>query len=126
MNKPTEKMVCPECGNELVLKNGKYGEFYGCSSYPECRYLQKKDATKGVVTKEHKPLDTAYRQYTQSSKPSYNPSSQYVSYAKDLTIAMLNVHVKARELDGKIEPIAVEKLAETATEIIKRIVKEFE
>ena len=29
---------CPRCGGELVLRNGKYGKFYGCSNYPKCRY----------------------------------------------------------------------------------------
>lgn len=27
---------CPRCGGELVLKDGKYGLFYGCSNYPHC------------------------------------------------------------------------------------------
>ena len=27
---------CPECGAEMVLKNGKYGEFFGCSKFPKC------------------------------------------------------------------------------------------
>lgn len=29
---------CPRCGHKLVLRNGKYGQFYGCSNYPRCRY----------------------------------------------------------------------------------------
>lgn len=33
---------CPECGGELVLRSGKYGEFFGCSNYPECRFTKKK------------------------------------------------------------------------------------
>lgn len=27
---------CPECGDFMVIRDGKYGEFYGCSNYPEC------------------------------------------------------------------------------------------
>lgn len=30
--------VCPVCGNELVKRNGKYGEFWGCESFPICKY----------------------------------------------------------------------------------------
>ena len=30
--------VCPRCGGSLRLRNGKYGAFYGCSNYPNCRY----------------------------------------------------------------------------------------
>ena len=33
--------ICPRCGNKLVLKNGKYGEFYGCSNYPKCQFIKK-------------------------------------------------------------------------------------
>lgn len=29
---------CPRCGGKLVLRNGKYGKFYGCNNYPRCRY----------------------------------------------------------------------------------------
>ena len=30
--------ICPKCGGKLVLRNGKYGRFYGCSNYPRCRF----------------------------------------------------------------------------------------
>ena len=33
--------ICPRCGGDLVLRKGKYGEFYGCSNYPNCKF--KKD-----------------------------------------------------------------------------------
>ena len=37
----TEGTICPFCGSELKLKNGKYGQFYGCSNYPRCKYIRK-------------------------------------------------------------------------------------
>lgn len=30
--------LCPRCGGTLLLRHGAYGDFYGCSSFPECRY----------------------------------------------------------------------------------------
>lgn len=30
--------VCPRCGGTLLIRQGKYGSFYGCSNYPKCRY----------------------------------------------------------------------------------------
>ena len=27
---------CPKCDAEMRLRNGRYGEFYGCSTYPKC------------------------------------------------------------------------------------------
>ncbi len=35
--------VCPECGNPLVVRKGRYGEFVACSNYPECKYVKKED-----------------------------------------------------------------------------------
>ena len=35
--------VCPNCGNNLVVRKGKFGEFVACSNYPECKYVQKKE-----------------------------------------------------------------------------------
>lgn len=32
--------ICPRCGANLVVRNGSYGEFLGCSNYPRCRYTR--------------------------------------------------------------------------------------
>jgi len=32
--------VCPKCGCKLVERNGKYGKFYGCSNFPQCRFTK--------------------------------------------------------------------------------------
>lgn len=32
--------VCPLCGGILKKRNGKYGEFWGCSGFPDCRYTK--------------------------------------------------------------------------------------
>lgn len=32
--------ICPRCRGKLILRNGKYGDFYGCSNYPRCRYTR--------------------------------------------------------------------------------------
>lgn len=36
-----EHGICPRCGGKLVLRKGKYGEFWGCSNYPKCRFIKK-------------------------------------------------------------------------------------
>lgn len=36
-----EHGICPRCGGKLVLRNGKYGEFWGCSNYPRCKFIKK-------------------------------------------------------------------------------------
>ena len=32
--------ACPNCGADLVVRTGRFGEFVGCSRYPECDYIQ--------------------------------------------------------------------------------------
>ena len=32
--------ICPRCGGKLILRNGKYGQFYGCSNYPKCKFTK--------------------------------------------------------------------------------------
>lgn len=32
--------VCPRCGNNLMLRTGSKGKFYGCTSFPKCRYTE--------------------------------------------------------------------------------------
>lgn len=34
------KEKCPFCGSELVLRCGKYGQFWGCSTYPKCKFTR--------------------------------------------------------------------------------------
>lgn len=32
--------VCPRCGSLLIKRKGRFGEFWGCSTYPGCRYTR--------------------------------------------------------------------------------------
>jgi len=38
---------CPRCGANLVIKQGRFGEFTACTRYPDCKYVKHK--TTGVV-----------------------------------------------------------------------------
>ena len=49
---PLEKQVkeveladfkCELCGGDVVIRNGKYGQFYACSQYPTCRFTKQKE-----------------------------------------------------------------------------------
>ena len=31
---------CPECKSPVVIRFGRYGKFYACSTFPECRYTE--------------------------------------------------------------------------------------
>ena len=41
---------CPECGNPLALKHGRYGQFTACSNYPQCKYVKRQ--TLGIACPE--------------------------------------------------------------------------
>ncbi len=48
-NVPLEEK-CPECGNHLVKKHGRYGEFIACSNYPTCKFVKRQ--TLGIACPE--------------------------------------------------------------------------
>ena len=31
---------CPKCGNDLIIRWGRYGKFISCSNFPDCRYTE--------------------------------------------------------------------------------------
>ena len=31
---------CPQCGSQLIARFGKYGKFYACRDYPNCKYIK--------------------------------------------------------------------------------------
>lgn len=36
----SETKTCPKCGKPMKLRKGKYGPFWGCTGYPDCKYLE--------------------------------------------------------------------------------------
>lgn len=44
--KRTQRMIkqniCPRCGASLIIREGKYGPFYGCTNYPKCTFTKGK------------------------------------------------------------------------------------
>jgi DNA topoisomerase-1 len=38
---------CPKCASNLVIKQGRFGEFTACTNYPNCKYVKQK--TTGVL-----------------------------------------------------------------------------
>lgn len=35
-----EKILCEQCGNEMIMKMGRFGRFLACSNYPECSSIK--------------------------------------------------------------------------------------
>ncbi len=40
--------ACPESGHPLVIREGRFGRFIGCSNYPECKYTRPLTTDTGV------------------------------------------------------------------------------
>jgi DNA topoisomerase-1 len=60
---------CPECGNNLVIKYGRYGQFTACSNYPNCKFVKRellgipcpeKDCTGEIVVRRTKRRKVFY------------------------------------------------------------------
>lgn len=43
---------CPECGKELVKRKSRFGEFVGCSGYPKCKYIKRKESAQNAEFKD--------------------------------------------------------------------------
>ena len=46
--------TCPDCGSVMILRHGKYGDFYGCSNYPACRHTEPVQTAVAVEEKDQK------------------------------------------------------------------------
>ena len=44
-----EERVCEQCGRPMVLKRGRYGLFWACSGYPDCRNVLPLEGKGGVA-----------------------------------------------------------------------------
>ncbi|MEA1920459.1 MAG: type I DNA topoisomerase [Campylobacterota bacterium] len=40
---------CPKCGEELLMRSGRYGNFIACSGFPKCKYTEQIDEDGNVV-----------------------------------------------------------------------------
>lgn len=42
------KEICPECGKNLLIRTSRYGKFYACSGFPNCKYKKDLPKSSGV------------------------------------------------------------------------------
>ena len=43
---------CENCGKKLVVKNGRFGKFAACPSYPDCKFTMPLDKSGNIIKKE--------------------------------------------------------------------------
>ena len=39
---------CEKCGGDMVVRSGKFGEFYACANYPTCKFTKQKVVETGI------------------------------------------------------------------------------
>ncbi len=54
---PTTDEVCELCGKPMAVKRGRYGQFLGCTGYPECKNIKKMGKDGKVTTQEAELTD---------------------------------------------------------------------
>ena len=85
---------CPKCGNELIVRNGKYGEFIACISYPECRYNQKLTIDKKYEILENelslKELDKKFKEFQKNENFDYFISDETQDFPAGFTRIIIN------------------------------------
>ena len=60
--KPQETdQICPTCAAKLVIRKGRYGDFYACSRFPHCKYTGKIDDGKKPTEPKAPIVDTGFK-----------------------------------------------------------------
>ena len=44
-------IICEKCGHKMLLREGRYGKFLGCSNFPKCRNIKTYEEEKKIVGK---------------------------------------------------------------------------
>ncbi|MDQ3372396.1 MAG: type I DNA topoisomerase [Acidobacteriota bacterium] len=52
-----EVALCELCGREMALKRGRFGTFYGCTGYPDCKNIRKIDKKSGAAVTVAPPVE---------------------------------------------------------------------
>ncbi len=53
----SEVELCELCSKDMTLKRGRFGAFYGCTGYPECKNIRKIDKKSGATITTPPPVE---------------------------------------------------------------------
>ncbi len=105
--KVVEGRVCPVCGKPLVYRKGRYGEFVGCSDYPNCTYIEKQQPD--VITDHVCPRCGGQLVKRKGKRGEFVGCSNYphCTYMEDLNGKPLDTEKKAVEIpaDAPLCPV---------------------
>ncbi len=79
--------TCPDCGADLVVKEGRFGQFIACSNFPECKYTRNIEITvkgacplcgSGLVS--HRSNKYKGRVFYTCDKKGTDPNCEFISW----------------------------------------------
>ena len=104
--------TCPECGHELVYRNGRFGKFISCINFPTCHYTENDpEEMKDLPTQEEKTCPNCGAKMV-IKKGRYGPFWACSNYPDCKTIVALKEKAKP-EPTGEICP-------ECGSELVRR------
>ena len=102
---------CPECGNPLVIRKGRYGEFVACSNYPECKYIKKEEKENVEVMDCPECNGKIIEKKTRKGKIFYGcnnyPKCKFASWDKPLPTSCPKCGKYLVEKAGKVNVVVV-------------------
>lgn len=110
------ELRCGECGSPMILRNSKFGLFYGCSRYPDCKGtasahqnsgkpmgIPADQETKEWRVKAHEAFDKLWKEWGYKRKEAYKLLQTMMNLSeKEAHIAKFNKE-QCQELIKKIE-----------------------
>lgn len=123
----THDIDCPECGAKMMLKQGRFGLFYGCVNYPSCdgSHGAHEDGTPlGIpankVTKQarihaHSVFDQLWQDGPAGRKASMTRSEAYIWLQETLGLTKGEVHIgrfNVQQCDDLVAAVTAYGLAE--------------
>ena len=93
---PPEK--CPKCNGDIQTISGKFGEFYGCSSWPQCDIIWNEYgfsdwSIRKARKSAHKVFDHVWKRYNRDD--AWVRKQMYEELAKYLGIPFEECHIAA-------------------------------
>lgn len=64
--------MCSKCGSEMTLRKGKFGQFWGCTSYPKCKNMEKATSE----SKSRTTIETVVKEVVEATPPKFPPSDE--------------------------------------------------
>ncbi|MCC6444562.1 MAG: type I DNA topoisomerase [Armatimonadetes bacterium] len=101
---------CPNCGKNMVIRRSRFGEFLGCSGYPECKTILKHEKDAGIPCPKEGCSGRIMERKSKKKRTFYGctryPECDFVSWDKPLDRACPDCGAYLVEKKGRSPAIA--------------------